>query len=123
MLRLRLRGLGRHHVHVLILLVELLSFGREEQVRRIVCELEDVGLLCGGDDIGGCGSGLLFVVDVVVFEEFLMKIIYNSNFPKMFYTLSTYSSRHELQNGGAGTLAMSASYQTVVFLLAQVEAH
>ena len=91
MLRLRLhQGLGRHHVHVLVLLVELSSFGREEQVRRIVCELEVVGLLClcggGGDDIGGCGSGLLFVVDVVVFKEFLLKVIYNLNFTKMFYT-------------------------------------
>ena len=70
-------GLGRHHVHVLVLLVELLSFGREEQVGRIVRfdELEDVGLLC--DDIGGCRGGLLFVVDIVVFEEFLMEIIHN----------------------------------------------
>lgn len=72
--------LGRHHVHVIVLLVELLTFGREEQVCRVVCldELEDVGLLGGGDDIGGGRRALLFVVDVVVFEKFLMKII---NFP------------------------------------------
>ena len=69
------RGLCRHHVDVLVLLVELLRIGREEQVCRVVCfdELEDVGLLCRDDNIGGCRCGLLFVVDIVVFKKFLME--------------------------------------------------
>ena len=70
------RGGRHHHVHVLVLFVELLGLllGREDQLGRVVGdEVEDVGLVHpGGEDVGGRRGRLLFVVDTTaVLKKFL----------------------------------------------------